>query len=68
MKFLKYLTLSAIATAFASTAAFADDEEKKKLDDAFAANLKVVKTKLANEKSLEGHVFKARSYLIDSIN
>ena len=29
MKFLKYITLSALAAAFASTAAFADDKEEK---------------------------------------
>ncbi|MDF1738816.1 MAG: DUF4340 domain-containing protein [Verrucomicrobiales bacterium] len=43
------------------------DEEAKKADEAFAANLKSLQDKLAAEKALEGHVFKVRSYLVDSI-
>ena len=43
------------------------DEEKKTLDEEFAANLKKLKDKLAKEKALEGRVFKVRSYLVDSI-
>jgi len=43
------------------------DEEKKKLDKEFAENLKKLHEKLANEKALEGHIFKVRSYLVDSI-
>ncbi len=43
------------------------DEEKKKLDKEFSDSLKALKDKLAKEKALEGHVYKVRSYLVDSI-
>lgn len=43
------------------------DEEKKVLDEEFQKNLDVMKTKLEREKQLEGHVFKVRSYIVDSI-
>lgn len=43
------------------------DDEKKKLDKEFTDNLKTLKDKLAKEKALEGHVYKVRSYLVDSI-
>ncbi len=43
------------------------DEEKKKLDQEFSDNLASLQKKLADEKRLEGHVFKGRSYLVDSI-
>ncbi len=43
------------------------DEEKKMLDEAFAANLKTLRKKLAKEKAMEGHVYKVRSSLVDTI-
>ncbi len=43
------------------------DDEKKKLDKEFTDNLKTLKDKLAKEKALEGHIYKVRSYLVDSI-
>ncbi|MDF1823034.1 MAG: DUF4340 domain-containing protein [Verrucomicrobiales bacterium] len=43
------------------------DEETARLDKAFNTELKELKDKLAAEKALEGHVFKVRSYLVDSI-
>ncbi|MEM9015701.1 MAG: DUF4340 domain-containing protein [Verrucomicrobiota bacterium] len=43
------------------------DEEKEKLDKEFEAELTRLKEKLADEKKLEGHVFKIRSYIVDSI-
>lgn len=43
------------------------EEDKKKLDEAFAKDLEASKTKLAELKELEGHVFKVRSYIVDSI-
>ena len=44
------------------------DEEKKRLDDAFAADLKAKQEKLAEVKELASRVFRTRSYFIDSIN
>ncbi len=44
-----------------------NEEEAKKADKAFNDNLKSLQDKLAKEKALEGHVFKVRSYLVDSI-
>ena len=44
------------------------DEEKKKLDQEFTDQLAVLQKKLDQEKRLEGHVFKVRSYLVDSIS
>jgi len=44
------------------------DEEKKELDEAFTRDLEEKKEKLAREKALEGHVFKVRSFLVDSIS
>jgi len=43
------------------------DVEKKQLDETFQKNLETLKAKLEGEKKLEGHVFKIRSYLVDSI-
>lgn len=43
------------------------DEEKERLDKEFAEQLAKRKEKLAAEKALEGHVFKVRSYIVDSI-
>ncbi len=43
------------------------DEEKTLLDKQFADRLAAAKEKLAKEKALEGHTFKVRSYLVDSI-
>ncbi len=43
------------------------EEEAKKADKKFNDNLKSLQDKLAKEKALEGHVFKVRSYLVDSI-
>jgi hypothetical protein len=43
------------------------DEEKERLDKQFTDELKRKKDKLAQEKSLEGNVFKIRSFIIDSI-
>ena len=45
-----------------------DDDEKKRLDDAFAAELKAKKDNLADVKKLSERVFKTRSYFVDSIN
>jgi len=43
------------------------DEEKKRLDEEFATNLASLEKKLADEQKLAGHVYKVRSYLVDSI-
>lgn len=43
------------------------DDEKKRLDEEFQKNLDELKAKLEREKKLEGHVFKIRSYLVDSL-
>ncbi|MCB1236576.1 MAG: DUF4340 domain-containing protein [Verrucomicrobiae bacterium] len=43
------------------------DEEKKKLDEEFAASLKTLQDKLNAEKAMAGKVFKVRSYVADSI-
>ncbi|MBL9153450.1 MAG: DUF4340 domain-containing protein [Verrucomicrobiales bacterium] len=43
------------------------DEEKKKLDEEFAANLKKLQDKLAAEKALAGKVFKVRSFVAESL-
>lgn len=43
------------------------DEEKKKLDKEFADQVAALQKKLDSEKKLEGHVFKVRSYIVDSI-
>lgn len=43
------------------------EEEAKTADKAFNDNLKSLQDKLASEKALEGHIFKVRSYLVDSI-
>ncbi|MEM6279724.1 MAG: DUF4340 domain-containing protein, partial [Verrucomicrobiota bacterium] len=43
------------------------EEEKERLDKQFADELASKKEKLASEKALEGHVFKIRSYIVDSI-
>tara|TARA_R110002096_G_scaffold85802_19_gene197902 strand:- start:1436 stop:2668 length:1233 start_codon:yes stop_codon:yes gene_type:complete len=43
------------------------DEDKERLNKEFETNLNELKTKLANEKKLEGKTFKIRSFLVDSI-
>ncbi len=43
------------------------DEEKKKLDQESADRVAALQKKLDQEKKLEGHVFKVRSYLVDTI-
>lgn len=43
------------------------EEEKKKLDQEFADQVAALQKKLDSEKKLEGHVFKVRSYIVDSI-
>ncbi|MBL9160481.1 MAG: DUF4340 domain-containing protein [Verrucomicrobiales bacterium] len=43
------------------------DEEKKKLDQEFTDRVAALQKKLDAEKKLEGHVFKVRSYIVDSI-
>lgn len=43
------------------------DEEKARLHKAFETDLNKLKDKLASEKALEGHIFKVRSYIVDSI-
>jgi hypothetical protein len=43
------------------------EEEKKKLDGDFERSLTALREKLEQEKALEGHVFKVRSYIVDSI-
>jgi len=43
------------------------DEEKEKLDEQFEERLQERKDKLATQKKLEGHIFKVRSYIVDSI-
>jgi hypothetical protein len=43
------------------------DEEKKKLDKEFTDQVAALRKKLDSEKKLEGHVFKVRSYIVDSI-
>lgn len=43
------------------------DEEKKKLDQEFADRVAALQKKLDQEKKLEGHAFKVRSYLVDTI-
>ena len=44
------------------------DEDKERLDKEFQDNLNELKTKLANEKKLEGNTYLVRSYLIDNIS
>jgi len=44
------------------------DEDKATNDAAFTADLEKLKVKLAEEKALEGHIYKVRSSVIDSIN
>lgn len=44
------------------------DEDKVRLDKEFQDNLNELKTKLANEKKLEGNTYLVRSYLIDNIS
>ena len=44
------------------------DEEKKRKDTEFENDLKKKQEKLANEKKLEGRVFKVRSFVVDSIS
>ncbi|MBU6178739.1 MAG: DUF4340 domain-containing protein [Verrucomicrobia bacterium] len=43
------------------------DEEKKKLDDEFTAKVAALQKKFDQEKRLEGHLFKVRSYVVDSL-
>lgn len=43
------------------------EEEAKKLDEEFKTKLEGLEKKLAHEKSLEGRVFKVRSFVVDSI-
>jgi len=43
------------------------EEEKTRLDKEFEDRVAGLKQKLEQEKKLEGHVFKVRSYLVDSI-
>ena len=43
------------------------DEEKKKLDTEFTDRVAALRKKLDSEKKLEGHVFKVRSFIVDSI-
>ncbi len=43
------------------------DEDKKKLDTEFEEMVSGLKKKLEQEQKLAGHIFKVRSYLIDSI-
>ena len=43
------------------------EEEKKKLDGEFAAKVAALQKKLDQEKRLEGHLFKVRSYVVDSL-
>jgi len=43
------------------------DEEKARFDKIFADALAKLNEKLTAEKALEGHVFKVRSYIVDSI-
>ncbi len=43
------------------------DEEKERLDKEFAERVESLTKKLEQEKKLEGHVFKVRSYIVDSI-
>ncbi|MCB1087064.1 MAG: DUF4340 domain-containing protein, partial [Verrucomicrobiae bacterium] len=43
------------------------DEEKKKLDDEFAAGLKTLQDKLAAEKALAGKIFKVRAFVAESL-
>lgn len=43
------------------------DEEKERLDKEFTEELASLKERLAAEKALEGHTFKVRSYLVDSL-
>ena len=44
------------------------DEDKERLDKEFQDKLNELKTKLANEKKLEGNTYLVRSYLIDNIS
>lgn len=43
------------------------DEDKKKLDAEFEERVKGLKSKLEQEEKLAGHIFKVRSFFIDSI-
>ncbi len=43
------------------------EEEKKKLDQEFSDTIAAQQKKLDLEKRLEGHVFKVRSYVVDSL-
>jgi hypothetical protein len=43
------------------------EEEKKKLDQEFTDKVAALQKKLDQEKRLEGHVFKVRSYVVDSL-
>src|SRR5690606_9877890 len=42
-------------------------EEKTKLDKEFKDRVAALSEKLEQEKKLEGHVFKVRSFMVDSI-
>lgn len=44
------------------------EEDKDRLDKEFQENLNELKTKLANEKKLEGETYIVRSYLVDNIS
>ncbi len=44
------------------------EEDKERLDKEFQDNLNELKTKLANEKKLEGNTYIVRSYLTDNIS
>jgi hypothetical protein len=44
------------------------EEDKDRLDKEFQDNLNGLKTKLANEKKLEGNTYIVRSYLVDNIS
>ncbi len=44
------------------------DEEKTKADKEFSDHLASLEKKLADEKRLEGHIFKVRSYVVDSLH
>lgn len=43
------------------------EEEKKRLDQEFNDKVAAMRKKLDEEKRLEGHVFKVRSYVVDSL-
>lgn len=44
------------------------DEDKATKDAAFEAELKELQDKLAAEKKLEGHIYKVRSFVVDSVD